>query len=207
MLSFFKKNKNKNIRGKSYYDRENMVHNLSDFTTIFKPDSLAQYTSAETIVFSGIALSEIDEKKINLEFKDPDFVLDEKEGLNGHKVLFYRHIVNSLIFLMQFHFLKGSFLFVSNATSSSTLLSHSDKISFANRIAKKYLSEDFIDFDKGLEIKISDKHNNYLNIKDGVNFRVDYVNNSEYNQALLKNPNLAKELLDNNFDSKLDDYF
>lgn len=207
MLSFFKRNKNKNIRGKSYYDRENMVHNLSDFTTIFNPDSLSQYTSAESLMFSGIALSEIDEDKIRQEFKEPDFVIDEKEGLNGHKVLFYRHLVNNLIFLMQFHFLKGNFLFVSNTTSSSTLLSHSDKISFANRITKKYLSKEDIDFNKGLEIKISDKHNNFLNILDGVNFRVNYINNSEKNQKLLKNPNLAKELLENNFDSKLDDYF
>lgn len=207
MLSFFKKNKNKNTRGKSYYNRENLVHNLNDFISFFEPETIAQYTTLETIKFNGLSLSKINENSIKQTLEEPDFTFKEKEGLNGHKVLFYRHIVDNLIFLMQFHFLKGNFLFVSNTTSSSSLLSNTDKTAFVSRITNKYLPDTNIDLEKGLEIKISDSHSNFLNVVDGVNFKVIYVNHSQKNQQLLKNPNLANELMQDDFDAKLNDYF
>ncbi|RLD53496.1 MAG: hypothetical protein DRJ01_19310 [Bacteroidetes bacterium] len=207
MLSFFKKNKNKNLRGESYYDRENMIHNIGDLFSVFNPETTKYYTTNQNIKFNELKLSEIKEKDIIKMLKEPDFVIGEKDGLNGHKVLFYRHLVNNLIFLMQFHFLKGNFLFISNTTSSVTTISKEDKISFVNRIVKKYIPEINIDLKNGFEIKISDENNNFLNIIDGVNFKVNYINNSPYNQKLLKNPNLAKEMTEDNFDTKLDDYF
>lgn len=207
MLSFFKNNKEKNLRGESYYDRENMVHNINDLLSIFYPDSNNNYTSAETIKFIGLELNEVNEKSIKKVLKEPNFIIDEKVGLNGHKVLFYRQTVNNLIFVMQFHFLKGIFLFVSNTTSSATQLTHSEKESFVKRITDKYIPETVIDFKNGCEMHISDNHNNFLTIVDGVNFRVDYIYNTPQNQQLLKNPNLLIELTEDNFDSKIDDYF
>jgi len=207
MLSFFKSSSKKNVRGESYYDRENMVHNHGDLLTIFNPIVEQQYNSSEVIKFSGLALKEIDEENIKKVLKEPDFVTGASDSSLGHKVMFFRHLVDKYIFLMQFHFLKGSFLFVSNSTSSASVITKEEKLSFTRRITDKYLGGIDIDFEKGFDMKITDAANNFLNITDGVNYKVNYINLSEFNLNMLKNPNLKDEMQDGSFDNKLGDYF
>ncbi len=207
MLPFLKSNKNKNVRGESYYDRENMVHNHGDLVSVFNPVLKRQYNSNEIIKFSGLALSEIDEENIKSVLKEPDFVIGAANSSLGHRVMFYRHLVDKYIFLMQFHFLKGSFLFVSNSTSSASVITKEEKLSFTKRITDKYLRGIDLDLNHGFDMKITDSTNNFLNITDGVNYKVNYVNTSEFNLNILKNPNLKNEMQESSFDNKLGDYF
>jgi len=207
MFSFLKSNKKKNVRGESYYDRENMVHNHGDLISIFNPVTEQQYNSSEIIKFSGLALSEIDEENIKSVLKEPDFVMGAANSSSGHKVMFFRHLVDKYIFLMQFHFLKGSFLFVSNSTSSASVITPEEKLSFTKRITDKYLSGITMNFDQGFDMKITDAANNFLSITDGVNYKVNYINMSEFNLNMLKNPNLKSEMQEGSFDNKLGDYF
>ena len=207
MLPFLKSNKNKNVRGESYYDRENMVHNHGDLVSVFNPVLKRQYKSNEIIKFSGLALSEIDEENIKSVLKEPDFVIGAANSSLGHRVMFYRHLVDKYIFLMQFHFLKGSFLFVSNSTSSASVITKEEKLSFTKRITDKYLRGIDLDLNHGFDMKITDSTNNFLNITDGVNYKVNYVNTSEFNLNMLKNPNLKNEMQESSFDNKLGDYF
>jgi len=207
MLPFLKSNKKKNVRGESYYDRENMVHNHGDLVSIFNPVSKRQYNSNEIIKFSGLALAEINEKNVRKVLKEPDFIMGVANSSLGHRVMFYRHLVDKYIFLMQFHFLKGSFLFVSNSTSSASVITRDEKLSFTKRITDKYLRGTDLDLNHGFDMKIVDAGNNFLDITDGVDYKVNYINCSEFNKQLLKNPDLMTAIQDGSFDSKLGDYF
>jgi hypothetical protein len=207
MFPFLNSGKKKNTRGESYYDRENMVHNHGDLLTIFNPVTDQQYKSGKTIKFSGIALNEITEANIKKVLKEPDFVIGAKDSNLGHKVLFYRHVVDKYIFVMQFHFLKGGFLFVSNSTSSTSVITREEKLSFTKRITDKYLSGINVDLTGGFDMKITDTVNNFLSITDDVNFKVNYINCSDFNKQLMKNPDLMTEIQEDGFDNKLNEYF
>lgn len=204
MLSFLRPKKGKSSRGQSYYDRENMVHTINDFDSIINPQINKQYITTNTVKYIGLALSEINERKVLEAFNNPTYI---SENLNDHKVLFFRHSIDTFIFLMQFHFYKKSFVFVSNMVTSSGLLSKSDKVTFINRITQKYFSDLKLDFQQGFNIKITDKVNNFIKIDDGVTFRINYVNNSSVNQQIVNNPKYSNEIIKIDFDSKIDEYF
>ncbi len=95
---------------------------------------------------------------------------------------------------------------ISNATSSG-VLSNLDKETFINRIINKYFPDLKLDYNQGFNIKITDHLNNFIKVEDGVNFSVNYINNSTSNQQLIKNPSVSDEISEDSFDSKIDDYF
>lgn len=209
MLSFFKKDKGKTTKGRglSYYDRENLVHKLSDLVTMLNPESSQMFTSPDIIKYSGIPLSEITEKSIIDLYDEPAFVIDKFETIEDYKVMFYRHPVAKFTFLMQFHFYKGDFYFLSNMVTATGLLMDSDKKTIIGRISNKYFPDLQLDSAKGFEIKLSDQANNFISVFDGVNFRVNYINNSPHNIQVLNNSDLSDGPSTENFDSTIDDYF
>lgn len=207
MLSFLKSRKRNSSRGRSYYERENMVHTLNDLISICNPVSNQQYSTSGIIKYNGIALNEADEKRVLKLFGKPNHIIDDIENLNNYKVLFYRHTVDKFKFLMQFHYHKNSFFFVSNMVTSTGVLSQLDKMSFINRITNKYFPELKLDFQQGLDIQITDKVNNFIKVVDGVNFKVNYVNYSSVNKQIINNPKFSNEIMKDDSESKMVDYF
>lgn len=207
MPSFLRPKKGKSSRGQSYYDRENMVHTLSDLASINNPKSEQVYSTNEIIKYNNLALNEIDEKGLMKVFDKPSHIISGLEDLKNYKVLFYRHSIEKFVFLMQFHCYQDNFLFVSNMVISSGILSISEKELFLNRIINKYFPELKLDFQQGFDIKITDKFKNFIKVVDGVNFRINYVNNSSVNQQILNNPKFSNERKKDDFDAKMHDYF
>lgn len=209
MLSFFKKDKGKTnkARGLSFYDRENLVHKLSDLVTILNPESTQIFTTPEIIKYRGIPLSEITESSIIKLYDEPDFVIDKFDTIEDYKVMFYRHTVAKFTFLMQFHFYKGNFFFLSNMVTATGILMDNDKKTIIGRIANKYFPDLQIDSAKGFEMKLNDNVNNFISVFDGVNLWVNYINNSPHNIQVLNNSDLSGEPSTENFDSTIDDYF
>jgi len=206
MFSLFWQHGGKSSRGQSYYERENMVHTLDDLISIGDPVATQHYSTAETIKFNSLILNEVDEKSIIKMFGKPKHII-QNEGLQNHKVLFYRHSAGEFIFLMQFHFLKNKFFLISNMISAQRSLSTSDKETFINRITNKYFPEMRLDFKSGFDIKISDKFKNFIKVVDGVNFRVNYINISSFKQLLQSDPKYIKGTTEGDFESKIENYF
>ncbi len=186
LSSLFKFKKSKNTRKYAYYNRENQVTNLADLLMIFNSKANQEYTTAELIKHSGLALSEINETSLLKALKNPDYLMDDLDDIEDYKVLFYRRRVDKFIFLLQFHFFKGNFVFVSNKISSHGILTKSERIGLIKNMGEKYFPEGFeLDLTKRFDIKINDENNNFLKVIDEVDFRIHYVNNSSKNQKLI----------------------
>ena len=183
LSSFFKFKQSKNTRRYQYYNRENIVKNWKDLETIFNSTAKQEYNTTKLIKHSGLALSEIDEASLLRVLEDPDFIMDDLDDLENYKILFYRRTVDDFAFLLQFHFLKGNFVFVSNKITAKGVLSKTERADLIRNIAEKYLTEELeLDLKKKFNIKISDETTNYFKIVDEVDFRINYVNNCSKNQ-------------------------
>jgi len=206
ILIFFKLKKGKASRGKSYYERENLIFKMEDFVLKSNPEAKQNYTTDKTIKYNGLALGEINEASVLRVFDEPDFEIVDEEVLKGHRVMFYRRTVDNFTFLMQFHFFRGHFIFVSSKVTLHGVLLKSDRKVFVNRILKKYIPDIELDAEKGYNIKVSDSSGNFLKINDEVIFSVSYVNNSTTNQQLLTNIDKYEEKLEQTIDEEVDDY-
>lgn len=206
MLSIFKKKEIKGIRGISYYDRVSLVHDLNDLVLIFNAESEQNHTTSEIIKYNGIALSEITEEKVFDMFDKPDFVIDNIETQKDYKVMFYRHIVDKFTFLLQFHFYKENFFFVSNTISTAGPLTKIDTELLLNRLATKYGIDLKLNEQKNYDIKITDKINNIIKIVDEVGFKMNYINNSVANQQIMKDPGFFAIEPDEDIEAQIDDY-
>jgi len=206
MLSIFKKKDVKNTRGLSYYDRVSLVHNLNDLISVTNPESAQQHTTSKIIKYNGVALSEITEEKVMDMFDKPDFVIDEVETQKDYKVMFYRHTVDKFNFLLQFHFYKSHFFFVSNTISTAGPLSNADTEKLIHRLATKYGLDLKRDARKNYDIKITDKSNNIIKIIDEVSFKMNYINNSATNQQLMNNPDFFSIEPEEDTEAQIDDY-
>ena len=205
MLSFFKSDKRKTTRGLSYYDRENIVHNIKDLENVLDPVGKKEYTRQETIKYSGMALEDITENKIINLFAEADFIIEDFESMQNYKVLFYRHPVGKYTFVMQFHFYRGSFFFLTNMVSVAGVLTSLDKKTIIEKITKKNFPGLDLDLSKSNEIKVSDANNCFISVEDGVHFRVSYVNNSLKNQELLNKSDFVAPQPEEDYDSMIDD--
>lgn len=186
LSSFFKFKQSKNTRRYQYYNRENLVKSWIDLETIFNSTAKQEYDTSTIIKHSGIALSEISEASLLKVLEDPDFIMDDLDDLEKYKILFYRRTVDDFAFLLQFHFLKGNFVFVSNKISAKGVLSKSERADLIKNIGEKYFTEELeLDLKKVFDIKISDETTNYFKIVDEVDFRINYVNNSSKNQQMI----------------------
>jgi len=186
LLSLFKFKKSKNTRRYAYYNRETLVKSWIDLETIFNSTAKQEYDTTNLIKHSGLALSEINEANLLKILEDPDFIMDELDDLENYKILFFRRTVDDFAFLLQFHFLKGNFVFVSNKISSKGVLSKSERADLIKNISEKYFDKELeLDLKQEFDIKISDETTNFFKVVDEVDFRINYVNNSSKNQQLI----------------------
>ena len=206
-MGFLFSKKSKTVRGFSYYDRENLVHNLKELISITDTKSTLQFTTAENIKYKDLSLNEIDEKWVLNTFDKPDFTIKDFEALNNYRVLFYRHLVGKFNFLLQFHFYKDNFFFVSNNVTTAGPLNRPDKELFINRLASKYALDLKLDSQQDFDIKITDKINNFITINDSVSFRVSYINYATTSQQILNNPDFLEENPDEDIETQIDEFF
>ncbi|MCF6343016.1 MAG: hypothetical protein L3J31_09455 [Bacteroidales bacterium] len=195
------------MRGFSYYDRENLVHNLKEFVAITDTKPKLKFSTTETIKYKNRDLNEIDERWVLNTFDKPDFIIQEFEAINNYKVLFYRHIVGKFNFLLQFHFYKEYFIFVSNSVSTAGPLNRTDKKLFVNRLAEKYSLDMKIDSQQDFDIKITGKNNNFITINDSVSFRVTYINHAVTSRQIPDNPDFLEENPDEDIETQIDEFF
>ncbi|RLD53495.1 MAG: hypothetical protein DRJ01_19305, partial [Bacteroidetes bacterium] len=140
----------------------------------------------ELIKHSGLALADINENSLLDILEDPDFILDDNDDFKNYKVLFYRRTIENFIFLLQFHFLKGNFVFVSNRISSKGVLTKKERADLILNMGSKYFDEELkLDLSKKFDIKLTDKASNFLKVIDEVDFRINYINFSAKNQQLI----------------------
>ncbi len=184
--SLFKFKRSKNTKRYAYYNHENQVQCLDDLVKVFNSKAKIEYTTNELIKHSGLALADINENSLLDILEDPDFILDDNDDFKNYKVLFYRRTVENFIFLLQFHFLKGNFVFVSNRISSKGVLTKKERADLILNMGSKYFDEELkLDLSKKFDIKLTDKANNFLKVIDEVDFRINYINFSAKNQQLI----------------------
>lgn len=206
LLSFLKFKRSKNTRRYVYYDRENPINNFADLELIFNSTASLEYTTPELISHSELALSDINETNLFNILEDADFILDDIEGLENYKVLFYRRTVENFTFLLQFHFYKGNFIFVSNKITSKGVLTKTERADLIQNLSGKYFTDELkLDLNKKLDIKITDKNNNFLKIVDEVVFRINYINNSVKNQQLINKQVSQIEIPEDDIKSRLNE--
>lgn len=178
-MGLFGPKKNTAKRSVSYYDRENLVHTISDIIKIYNPENVQVYKSNNIVKYNSVDLRSLNSRELSSTFGDANLIIKKIPTLPDYEVHFYYHEGEKYNYLMQFHFCKNNFLFVNNMVRASYVLSTTEKKAFINRIVKKYFNDLNIDFDKGLDLKIIGKEQNFLYINDGVNFSVSYIYNSD----------------------------
>ncbi len=149
-------------------------------------------------------MADINKKALIGAIGDPVKIIDNLEQISNYEIYFYKHSVDKFNFLMQFHFCMEDFLFVNNLVKSSYILVPEDKRNILKRIQNKYFPDIALDFDKGLNIKITDKTGNFLFSKDEVNFSISYIYNSSALKGLI-NTNAHRP--SPTLDSKIDEFF
>ncbi len=203
-MGLFGQKKTKSTRATSYFDRENLVHTLKDLGDIYSPATKQEFQTNELIRFNNFALADINKKALIGAIGDPVKIIDNLEQISNYEIYFYKHSVDKFNFLMQFHFCMEDFLFVNNLVKSSYILVPEDKRNILKRIQNKYFPDIALDFDKGLNIKITDKTGNFLFSKDEVNFSISYIYNSSALKGLI-NTNAHRP--PPTLDSKIDEFF
>ena len=213
MLSFFKSQKNnpQNALKAAYYIREGLIHNIIDLNKLLVPEKVNGTLVANTkseIKFKNFSLIGLTEKQIIAQMKQPIFIHDNKDILEGHKILFYKLDVDHYSFLVQFHFIDNLFFFVSNKVMSSGILSNKEKNKIVNQLENKYLGKATLDH-KTFLLNLTDKNGSMLNIIDDVNFYVNYLCGCPTTNKLRQRyyESVKPETKDLNFEDTIDKLF
>jgi len=183
MLSFFKSSKKKTFKkGKSFYERENLIQTVKELTNVLDHlDSSKTTKTNSSILFQGFELDSIIEKNLEKDFGEESYCLETDSGISDHRIYFYRITSQHLRFLIQIHFIKDLFFFSATKVYSDALLSNSDKQKVLKQIISKYYPDadaNTFDFD------IEDPAGNVLFTQDDVYYYIKYLANNSTSQNL-----------------------
>lgn len=185
MFSFFKAKKQKAIkRGYSFYHRENLIQTVGELKKLFDNFNYEDNLKSDSkILIQDLELNSITEKELVKNLGQESYILDSDSGIEGHKIYFFRFKSETARYLIQFHFIKGQFIFAGNKAYDENLLTTSEKQKIINELITNNHKDIHPDNN---EFVLEDPKGNLICTCDNVYLYIKYIVNSPFIKEYFK---------------------